>query len=115
MGRRSVYKPELEQTVERASGYGLSQEHIAEMLGISVDSLQRHYHDAWKRGRAIANFKIGQVIFDRILAGDTTLGIFWAKVHLGWQEVQKEEREVELKSRVFTFDRRGESDDVVYY
>jgi hypothetical protein len=75
------------------SGYGVPIEQIAALVrdGISVDTLRAHFTPELVNGKAKANAKIGQTLFQRASGGDTTAMIWWSKTQMGWKETQKVE------------------------
>jgi hypothetical protein len=79
--------------VEALSGYGLPHDHIAVLIGdgIDVDTLRKHFPMELARGKAKANGKIGQTLFQKAMGGDTTAMIWWSKTQMKWSEVQKHE------------------------
>jgi hypothetical protein len=74
------------QTVSLHATVGTRQEVIAEILGISVDSLQRHYRSELDTSREKANASVGGALFKKAMAGDTASMIFWLKTRARWRE-----------------------------
>jgi hypothetical protein len=79
--------------VEAMSGYGVPIEQIAVLIrdGIDTDTLRKHFHTELQAGKAKANAKIGQTLFQKAVGGDTTAMIWWSKTQMKWSEVQKHE------------------------
>lgn len=75
--------------VETASGMGLPHEQIASIIGIDDKTLRKHYRDELDKGKANANLKVSQCLFDKATSGDTTAAIWWTKAQMGWSERQK--------------------------
>lgn len=73
---------------EALAGYGVPQEDIARLLGITEPTLRKHYRDDLDRGMAKANARIGQSLFRMASTGNVTAAIFWAKTRMGWKETQ---------------------------
>lgn len=92
---RPAFKPtdSERRQVESMSGYGVPIEQIAALVrdGISVDTLRAHFTPELVNGKAKANAKIGQTLFQRASGGDTTAMIWWSKTQMGWKETQKVE------------------------
>lgn len=65
---------------------GSRQEVIAEILGISVDSLQRHYRSELDTSREKANAAVGGALYKKAMSGDTASMIFWLKTRARWRE-----------------------------
>ncbi len=75
--------------VEAMSGYGLKQEVIGIVIGISVPTLHKYYRAELDRGDGVAQAKIGKALFDKAVKGDRTCLIFLAKVRLGFKEASE--------------------------
>ncbi len=74
------------QTVQLHSMVGTTQEMIATILGISQDTLARHYRRELDIARDQANAAIGGALYKKAIAGDTTAMIFWMKTRARWRE-----------------------------
>lgn len=74
--------------VEAMSGYGVPIEQIASLTcgGISVDTLYKYFDVELVNGKAKANAKIGQRLFQRAMDGDTAAMIWWSKSQMRWKE-----------------------------
>ena len=93
-GRPAFEPTEAERKqVETLSGYGLPLDQIAVLVrkGISVDTLTAHFKDELVSGKAKANSKVGQTLFQKATSGDTTAMIWWSKTQMKWSETQKVE------------------------
>lgn len=77
---------ETRQKVQLHGMVGTRQEVIAEILGISVDSLQRHYRKELDLARDQANASVGGALYKKAMAGDTASMIFWLKTRARWRE-----------------------------
>jgi hypothetical protein len=69
------------------AGLGLPHTQIASILSISRESLEQKFKEELLRGKAKANSKIAQTLFQNAVKGNTALLIFWAKTQMGWKEV----------------------------
>ncbi len=76
--------------VEAMAAVGTPSEDMATMLGISKDTLERHYMDNIKAGRVKANLQIGRKIHAQALEGDTALLIWWSKTRMRWSAAKDE-------------------------
>lgn len=74
------------QTVQLHAMVGTRQEVIASILGISPDSLQRHYREELDTSREKANASIGGALYKKAMSGDTASMIFWLKTRARWRE-----------------------------
>jgi hypothetical protein len=74
--------------VEALSGYGLPFENIAALVrdGIHKTTLMDHFQHELQRGKAKANARIGQTLFNKATGGDTTAMIWWSKTQMRWRE-----------------------------
>ena len=72
------------------TGLGLTQEQIGKILGVSEDTLQRHYADEIANGVAKANVQVAQNLFNIATSreqGSVAAAIFWMKSRGKWKEV----------------------------
>jgi hypothetical protein len=88
---RPQFKPTDEQrkAVELLSGFGIPIEQICAYVEINDDTLRKHFADELVGGKAKANAKIAQTLFNKATGGDTTALIFWAKTQMRWKETEK--------------------------
>lgn len=78
---------ETRQKVEALAGLGSTHEAIAIMIGLSDDkTLREHYEHELKLGKAKANAKISNVLFNEANKGNMTAAIFWLKSQAGFRE-----------------------------
>jgi hypothetical protein len=97
--RENAGRPAFEPTdaerkkVEAFSGYGLPIDQIAVLVrdGIAVETLTKHFERELVSGKAKANSQVGQTLFQKAMAGDTTAAIWWSKTQMRWKEVQAHE------------------------
>lgn len=83
--------------VEAMAAVGTPSEDMATMLGISKDTLERHYMDTIKAGRVKANLQIGRKIHAQALEGDTALLIWWTKTRMRWAAAKETEADPPLE------------------
>ena len=76
--------------VEALSGFGLPLEQIAILTcgGIDADTLRKHFSHELTSGKAKANSKVGQTLFQKATGGDTSAMIWWSKTQMGWKETK---------------------------
>ena len=92
-------KPPFEPTedernlVTQMAMVGIPQTDIALVIrdGIAPKTLRTHFRRELDTAKVKANAKVGGILFKKILAGDTTAAIFWAKTQMGWKEKQEYE------------------------
>ena len=80
--------PEERKQAEAMAGYGVPHDNIAALIrgGIDSDTLKKHFKQELAQGKAKANAKVGQTLFQKATAGDTTAAIWWSKTQMGWKE-----------------------------
>src|SRR3982751_7044525 len=91
--------PESRKQVETMSGLLLPHDDIASILGISDETLRKHYRAELDRGRAKGNLTITERLHKKAKDGNIAALIFLAKVRMGWSEKIK----VENSSRIPSF------------
>lgn len=84
---RHVPTPESRQQASILRGVGLTHEMIAVVLGISVDTLTRHYSAELERGHAQAVATVASALYrnattNQMLAAQT----FWLRHRAGWSD-----------------------------
>lgn len=102
-------KPKIEinlQQVETLAANGLTQQQIADSLGISVSTIEsrlrenEEFKDAIKKGKAKGIALIANQLFEKAKSGDTTSIIFYLKTQAGWKETQAVETKISLVDEV---------------
>lgn len=100
MAKRKT-KPKIEidlATVEAMAANGLTQQQIADSLGISVSTLysrqreSEEFEEAIKRGKAKGVAVVTNELMKQVKSGNVTAMIFFLKARAGW----KEKNEVDL-------------------
>lgn len=81
------------ELVQKLSGLGLPQNQIRMLVrgGIALETLLEHFRVELDEGKASANWKIANALFNKALKGDTTAMIWWTKTQMRWSETQKVE------------------------
>ena len=80
---------EKSRMVNQLSGLGIPHEQICSILKISRPTLYKYYENELKQGKAQANAKVAQNLFNIATGtgrGAVTAGIFWLKTQAGWKE-----------------------------
>ena len=90
MGRkRHVPTPETRGQVEALSAFGIRQEHIAEMIGVSIATLTRYYGTELELGLGKAIAKVANALFKKAM-GDgkdsAASAMFFLKTRAQWRE-----------------------------
>lgn len=103
-------RPELEftdeqrQEVEKLSSLGITQEEIASIMGCTAKTLSKHCNAEFKRGKAKANAKVAERLFNKTI-DDTTAMIFWLKTQARWSE--RVDVNIEMPETVLNIMKRG--------
>jgi len=90
-GRKPVKPTDAERKqVEALSGYGVPFDQIGALFrdGIEVTTLRKYFGNELLKGKAKANSKIGQGLYQKAIGGDTTAMIWWSKCQMGWKETK---------------------------
>lgn len=95
-GGRQAFEPTDEQRkqVKNAAGFGLRDQDIATLLGVSESTIQKYFSDELKAGRADGKQKLAKTAMQMATSGaHPTMTIFMSKVHLGWKEQHQEQQQ----------------------
>tara|TARA_R110000787_G_scaffold30289_1_gene81388 strand:- start:37 stop:480 length:444 start_codon:yes stop_codon:yes gene_type:complete len=90
--RKKVGRPAYLVTSDtRAEVYNLSivgtrYEDIALVMGMSNDTLKKHYKNELEKGRIEANAAVAGTLYEKAKQGDTSSMIFWLKTRAQWSE-----------------------------
>jgi len=81
---------EERELVRKMCAVGIPQESIARVIrgGIDKKTLAKYFRAEIDTAAVEANTKIGQTLFEKAMAGDTTAAIWWTKARMGWREKQ---------------------------
>lgn len=105
---RIKYDPEVARQIQAMSMYGLTQDRISVVIGISVDTMHKLYAAEFAKGKGQAGLTIGKALFEKAKGGDTTAMIFWAKTQMGWREKDRHN-----EAQASTSDKRKELVDAI--
>lgn len=99
-GGRPPHKPTAKDraTVELMAGHGITQDEIANSLGITRQTLAQHYRKELDAGVTKANEAVAKSLYDKATgegSSAVTAAIFWLKCRAGW----KEPKQVELTGK----------------
>lgn len=85
------YEPteQARHMVAKMIAFGIPMKNVADVIGVGVSSLQKHFKKELESGHTEANFMVANTLFQMAMNGNTTACIFWMKTRLGW----KDERE----------------------
>lgn len=118
LGGRPPYEPDekTRKYVESMSAAGITQEDIATVVGISVDTLVKYYRDELDAALIKANAKVGQSLYMQAVGGPESrweqavpaAAIFWLKTKGRWKEAP---HDVNLSGAVGRYDLTKLPDD----
>lgn len=74
------------QEIEALAGIGLTQQQIADIKGLCVDTLRKYARLHLIRGKSKGIAKLAETAYKRALAGNTAILIFLLKTQAGWRE-----------------------------
>jgi hypothetical protein len=78
------------QRVKDLSAFGIRQESIAKMVGVSVPTLEKYYRDELDTGLDEANAQVANTLFQMAISGQSPSStFFWLKTRGGWRETDK--------------------------
>lgn len=90
-GGRPPHQPTeaTRKQVKALAAYGIPQEEIGRVIGVSKPTLERHYREELDRGELEANAKVAESLFRKATgegAQAVTAAIFWLKTRARWKE-----------------------------
>jgi hypothetical protein len=77
--------------IKIACAAGMTPSHIAGIIGVSPQMLQRECGRELEIGAQEVNAKVAAKLFQKCMRGDTIAMIYWTKTRLGWREVHRTE------------------------
>lgn len=82
----------LLKQVETLAGFGLTDDNIALVIGISEGTLKRRFREELDRGRALAKATVAQTAFKMATSGkQPAMTMFWLKTQCRWKETVVQE------------------------
>ena len=81
--------PALRRLVEHHAATGTLHRQIAKLLGLSLNTLKKHYREELDLGLARANAVVSGTLFSAAKNGNVVACIFWMKTRGGWRETAK--------------------------
>lgn len=70
--------------VHRLKLLGLTDIHVAQLMGVGQKTLARHFRKELSRARAEMLAKVAVTLYEQAVAGDVAACIFWLKTQAGW-------------------------------
>jgi hypothetical protein len=75
--------------VKALAAYGVPQDEIGKVIGVSKPTLEKHYRDELDRAQSEANARVAESLFRKATgegAQSVTAAIFWLKTRAQWKE-----------------------------
>lgn len=76
---------------------GTPQDQIALVIGISKNTLIKHYRKELDTAMIMANAQVGKSLFQQAKNGNTAAAIFWLKCRAGWVDKQQIEHSGQIQ------------------
>jgi hypothetical protein len=74
------------KTVSAMVSYGITEEKVADVLGIDPKTLRKYFEREIAIAATEANAKMASTLYNKGIAGDVTCMIFWLKTRARWSE-----------------------------
>jgi len=88
--KKIIITDKQKKQVEALAGYGMSDKDIANVVGLSESTLQRHCREPLEQGRAKAKSQVSQTAFQMAVSGkQPAMTMFWLKTQCRWREVHE--------------------------
>lgn len=78
-------------TIQMHSAIGTPTDHIARILGMTPQTLHKHYQDDLDLGASKAGAVVGGKIFEAAKRGEQWACTLWAARRMGWKDASKVE------------------------
>lgn len=101
---RPEFKPTDEQRrfVTLCTMGGINHEQIAKTIGISRNTLEKHFREELDNAAAEANARVVGVAYEQAVSGQhPAMTMFWLKTRLGWREKKELEHSGEVTTKTF--------------
>lgn len=111
-GEGSVYRPtkENQNLVEGLASYGISQDRIADLLGIAESTLKKHFAHELRNGVTKVVAKVAESVVKQALAGNQAACQFYL-VRFGGPAWQQPKQQIEHSGAVGAYDLSKLSDE----
>ena len=88
---------ETRTKVNVLASVGTPQDQIALVIGISKNTLIKHYRKELDTAMTMANAQVAQSLYQQAKSGNTAAAIFWLKCRAGWVDKQQIEHTGQLE------------------
>ena len=72
--------------VEKAAGFGASNDEICAGIGVSKSSLKRYFGKSLETGRSRGRYSVKKKVHEMALAGNVPMIQLYAKFQMGWKD-----------------------------
>lgn len=79
-------------TIQMHAAIGTQVDHIARILGMSTETLHKHYQDDLDLGASKAGAVVGGKIFEAAKRGEQWACTLWAVRRMGWKETNVQQQ-----------------------
>lgn len=99
--------------VKAMAGYGIPQDDICTILGVTGKTLRKYYRAELDTGEINANAQVVGALFKAATGGNVTAAIFWTKARMGWSDrgPQHDEGEQPAETAKSIHDRLSKMDE----
>jgi hypothetical protein len=79
--------------VEKMASCGVPIAQIGAVVrdGIDHETVAKYFKENIVKGKAIANAKVGEALYQKAISGDVSAAIWWTKTQMRWSEVKQHE------------------------
>lgn len=89
--RGKLHKPtdESRRNVRGLAGLGMTVDDISRLVGITENTLRKHYPNEMAKGRAEANVRVSEALFKAATRANPNVmaQMFWLKNRAGWKDL----------------------------
>jgi hypothetical protein len=78
--------PKDVQYVEALASYGVPEEDIARVIGVTRNTLRKHYSDQLENGQTRTNAQVAGFLFSAAKKGSVPAMMFWLRCRAGWSD-----------------------------
>lgn len=71
------------------AGYGILQEDIGLVVGVSKPTLEKHYRAELDTGAIKANSRVAESLYKQAIGGNVAAAIWWSKARMRWSETHR--------------------------
>ena len=84
--------------VEKLAMMACTAEEMADFFDVSVDTIDRNFADALKRGRSKGKMSMKRALFEKLLKGDLGAMVWWGKNFAGMSDKVEQKQEISMSA-----------------